>query len=214
MRRVINWLQNVRPVKVLTVFLAGVFLVLTQACSSGIAAQPSQPSAQPSSPNSSESYTKRYDPTKDYELNEPKGGMNNFSDIDPRAKAGEKSAEVRAKALRDNAQRNVDQKGIDSPGQYVDNFRKGTPLGERVKNLGEDIGSSAGELGEGVAKGTKRGVENIKGNTANATQDLTKNVQRGAENAKINVQRGAEDAKTNVQRSAEDAADAVKQTVR
>ncbi len=203
MKKVINWLKNVRPVKMLTVFLAGVFLILTQACSSGIAAQPPQPSAQPSSPNSSESYTKRYDPTKSYDLNEPKGGMNNFSDVDPRAKAGEKSAEARAKALRDNAQRNVDQKGIDSPGQYVENYRQGTPFGQRVKNLGEDIGSSAGELGEGVAKGTKRGIENIKGNTTNAAQDLTKNVQRGAEDAKINVQRGAEDA-----------ADAVKQTVR
>ncbi|MEA5502622.1 DUF6658 family protein [Halotia wernerae UHCC 0503] len=214
MKRVINWLKNVRPVKILTVFLAGVFLVLTQACSSGIAAQPPQPSAQPSSPNSAESYTKRYDPTKSYDLNEPKGGMNNFSDVDPRAKAGEKSAEARAKALRDNAQRNVDQKGIDSTGQYVENYRQGTPLGQRVKNLGEDVGSSAGEFGQGVAKGTKRGIENIKDNTQNATQDLTKNVQRGAENAKINAQRGVEDAKINVQRSAEDAADAMKQTVR
>jgi hypothetical protein len=196
MKKVTAWLQNFRPVKILGVFLAGIFLLLTQACNPGIAAQPSQPGSQP--PNA-----ERYDPTKSYNLNSPKGGMNNFSDVDPRAKADEKAAEVKAKALRDNAQRNVDQKGIDSPGQYVENYRQGTPLGQRVKNLGEDIGSSAAEVGEGVAKGTKRGIENIKENTQNAGEGLKKNAQRAGE-----------DTKTNIQRTAEDAADAVTRTLR
>lgn len=164
MKKVIAWLKSLRPAKVLTAFVASIFLLLTQACNNpGIAAQPSQPGSQP--PN-----TERYDPTKSYNLNSPRGGMNNFSDVDPRAGADERAAEMRGKALRDNAQRNVDEKGIDSPGQYVENYRQGTPFGQRVKNLGEDIGSSAQELGEGVAKGTKRGMENIKENTQNAAE--------------------------------------------
>jgi hypothetical protein len=197
MKKVTNWLQNIRPVKILTVFLAGIFLFLAQACNNpGIAAQPPQPGSQP--PNA-----ERYDPTKSYELNAPEGGMNNFSDVDPRAKADEKAAIAKAKALRDNAQKNVDEKGIDSTEQYVRNYRGGTPFGERVKNLGEDIGGSAEEVREGVAKGTKRGIENIKENTQNAAENLTKNVQRGAE-----------DAGKNIQRRGEDAADAVNRTVR
>ncbi|MEH2305407.1 hypothetical protein [Nostoc sp.] len=196
MRKAITWLKNIRPLKVLTVFLAGMFLFMAQACGApGVATQPPQPGSQ--APN-----VKRYDPTKDYPLNSPAGGMNNFSDVDPRAR-DEKAANDRADALVKNAQRNIEQKGIDSREQYGKNFQQGTPLGERVKNLGEDVGSSAEELREGVVKGTQRGFENLKGNTQNAAEDLTKNVQRGAE-----------DAGKNVQRTAEDAGNAVKRTVR
>jgi hypothetical protein len=197
MKKVIAWFKNIRPARVLTAFVASIFLMLTQACNNpGIAAQPPQPGSQP--PNA-----ERYDPTKSYDLNSPKGGMNNFNDVDYRAEGDQRAAEARSKALRDNAQKNIDQKGVDSVDQYVENYRQGTPLGERVKNLGEDIGSSAQELGEGFAKGAKRGVENIKGNTQNATEGVGKNVQRAGE-----------DVKTNVQRSAADAADAVKGTLR
>ncbi len=211
MKKAMTWLKNIRPLKVLTVFLAGIFLFLTQACGApGVATQPPQPENQ--SP-----YSKRYDPTKDYPLSSPAGGMNNFSDVDPRGAGGmnnfsdvdprgkldEKAANDRADALAKNAQRNIEQKGIDSREQYGRNYQQGTPLGERVKNLGEDVGSSADELREGVVKGTQRGFENLKGNTQNAAKDLTKNVQRGAE-----------DAGKNVQRTAEDAGDTVKRTVR
>ncbi|MEH2162362.1 MAG: hypothetical protein V7K38_15280 [Nostoc sp.] len=196
MKKAMNWLKSIRPLKVLTVFLAGMFIFLTQACGDpGIATQPPQPGAQ--APN-----IERSDSTKDYPLNSPAGGMNNFSDVDPRA-IDEKAANDRAKALVKNAQKNIDQKGIDSREQYGRNFQQGTPLGERVKNLGEDIGTSANELGEGIAKGTQRGIENLKGNTQNTAEDVTKNVQRGAE-----------DAGKNVQRTAEDAGNAVKRTVR
>ncbi|MBW4563494.1 MAG: hypothetical protein KME32_20590 [Mojavia pulchra JT2-VF2] len=176
MKRAISWLKNFRPAKILAVFLAGTFLILTQACTSKVTAQTPQPGAE--SP-----YLERHDPTKNYNLNEPQGGMNNFSDVDARAQAGEKAAEAKAKALRDNSKRNVDEKGIDSPGQYVENYRQGTPFGQRVKNLGGDIGGSTEELTEGVAKGTKRGIENIKENTQNAVQGVTKNAQQAAEDA-------------------------------
>ncbi|MBW4676205.1 MAG: hypothetical protein KME52_19960 [Desmonostoc geniculatum HA4340-LM1] len=182
MKKVGTWLKNIRPLKLLTAFLAGMFLFMTQACAApGVATQPPQPRAQ--APN-----VERYDPTKDYPLSSPSGGINNFSDVDPRAK-DEKAANDRADALVRNAQKNIEQKSVDSREQYVKNFQQGTPLGERVKNLGEDIGSSAQEVGEGVAKGTKRGIENIKGNSQNAAEDVTTNVQRGAEGAGDAVKR-------------------------
>ncbi|MEH2143192.1 hypothetical protein [Nostoc sp.] len=197
MKKAMNWLKNIRPLKVLTVFLAGMFLFLTQACGDpGTATQPPKPDAQ--SP-----YSKRYDPTKDYPLSSPAGGINNFSDVDPRAK-DEKAANDRGDAMAKNAQKNVDQKGVNSPGEYINNFKEGTPLGQRGKNLGEDIGSSAEEVRKGLVKGTQRGIENIKGNTQNAAEDVTKNVQRGAEDAGKNVQRGAEDAGNAVKRTVKD----------
>ncbi|MEH2244687.1 hypothetical protein [Nostoc sp.] len=197
MKKAMNWLKNIRPLKVLTVFLAGIFLFLTQACGApGIATPPPQPDAQ--SP-----YSKRYDPTKDYPLSSPAGGINNFSDVDPRAK-DEKAVNDRGDAMAKNAQRNIEQKGADSPEQYGENYKQGTSLGGRVKNLGEDIGSSAEEVRKGLVKGTQRGIENIKGNTQNAAEDVTKNVQRGAEDAGKNVQRGAEDAGNAVKRTVKD----------
>ncbi|MEH1792180.1 hypothetical protein [Nostoc sp.] len=197
MKKAMNWLKNIRPLKVLTVLLVGIFLFTAQACGApGVASQPPQPGSQ--APN-----TERYDPTKDYPLSSPAGGINNFSDVDPRAR-DEKAANDKAEALVKNAQKNIEQKGIDSREQYGRNFQQGTPLGERVKKLGEDIGSSADEVREGLVKGTQRGFENLKGNTQNAAEDLTKNVQRGAEDAGKNVQRTAEDAGNAVKRTVKD----------
>ncbi|OYE06287.1 hypothetical protein [Nostoc sp. 'Peltigera membranacea cyanobiont' 232] len=197
MKKAMNWLKNIRPLKVLTVLLVGIFLFTAQACGApGVASQPPQPGSQ--APN-----TERYDPTKDYPLSSPAGGINNFSDVDPRAR-DEKAANDKAEALVKNAQKNIEQKGIDSREQYGRNFQQGTPLGERVKNLGEDIGSSADEVREGLVKGTQRGFENLKGNTQNAAEDLTQNVQRGAEDAGKNVQRTAEDTGNAVKRTVKD----------
>ncbi|MEH1841752.1 MAG: hypothetical protein V7L20_24150 [Nostoc sp.] len=196
MKKAMNWLKSIRPLKVLTVFFAGIFLFMTQACGApGVATQPPQPEKQQSS------YTQqRYDPTKDYPLSSPAGGINNFSDVDPRA-TDEKAANDKADAMARNAEKRIDEKGVESPGEYVRNFKEGTPLGQRGKNLGEDIGSSVEEVRKGLVKGTQRGIENIKGNTQNAAEDVTKNVQRGAEDAGKNVQRTAEDAGNAVKRA-------------
>lgn len=198
MKNAINWLRNLRPLKVLSIFLVGSLLVLTQACNRpSVAAQPPQPAGQ--APN-----VKRFDSTKDYPISSYKGGMNNFSDVDPRAKSDEKAAESRANELSKTAQKNVNNKGIDSTEQYVRNYREGTPLGERVKNFGEDVGSSAGEVVEGVTKGTKRGIENVQENAKNAAKDLTKNVQQGTEDVGKNIQRKAEDTGRAVNRTLKD----------
>ncbi|TAF11050.1 MAG: hypothetical protein EAZ77_01975 [Nostocales cyanobacterium] len=187
MKRLTYWLQNLRLLKIISVFLAATLLFLAQACNRPtIAGQPPQPLGQP--PN-----VKRYDPTKDYPISPYQGGMNNFSDVDPRSIKTEKAARAKADELIENAQRNLERKGIDSKEQYIRNYRQGTPFGERVKNLGEDVGSSAEELREGVTKGTQRGVENLQENVENAAKDLTKNVQRGTEDIGKNIQRRADD---------------------
>ncbi len=181
MKKVGTWLKNIRPLRILTVFLAGIFLFVTQACAApGVATQPPQPRDQ--APN-----VERYDPTKDYPLSSPSGGINNFSDVDPRAQ-DEKAINDKADALVRNAQKNIEEKGVKNPAEAFQNLQK-TPVGDKLKGVGENLGSSVQEVGEGVAKGTQRGIENIKGNTQNAAEDVTKNVQRGAEDAGDAVKR-------------------------
>jgi hypothetical protein len=106
--------------------------------------------------------------------------MNDYEDVDPRRDTSE--AKAKAKALIDNAQRNINEKSVDSREQYVENYRSGTPLGERVKRLGEDIGESAEELAEGASKGTQKGVQNIKENAQKAPDYVKK---AGKETAKV-----------------------------
>jgi len=201
MNKVISTLKNIRPFKIITVFLASIFLLITQACGSVEAKTPTA-GRQPAEPNSEVYVPKGANVTSPYE-----GGMNNFSDVDPRSKTDTKAE---TEALKENAERNIEQKSVDSPGQYGQNFQQGTPLGERVKRIGEDLKSSTEELTEGVSKGTQRGIENIKQNTKDATGDLSKNVQRSAEDAKLNAQRTAEDAGDAVNRTARSADSNVK----
>jgi predicted transcriptional regulator len=195
MKKLITWVHNLHPLKIITVFLAVTFLFLVQACNRPtIAGQPPQAAGQP--PN-----VQRYDPTKDYPISQYKGGMNNFSDVDPRSREAQKLARDRADALIENAQRNIEHKGIDTTDQYVRNYREGRPFSERVKNLGKDVGSSATEVREGVTKGTRRGVENLQENVENAAKGLTKNVQRGTEDVGKNIQRRTEDLGEAVKRN-------------
>jgi hypothetical protein len=199
MKTVITRLQNLRPIKVLTVFLAVTFLLFTQACNRpGIAAQPSQPHGQPPT-------IQRYDPTtQKYNLSPHEGGMNEFSDVDPRAKKAEEAANARAEDLIRNAQKNIETKRIDSVEKYVHNYQEGLPLDERVKRLGENVGSSAEELREGVSKGTQRGIENLQENIQNAAKDVTKSVQRGVEDLGKNIQRTSEDTTDVLRRNVRD----------
>ncbi|HLO83600.1 MAG TPA: hypothetical protein VK203_01125 [Nostocaceae cyanobacterium] len=196
MKNIITRWQNFHPVRMFIVFVAGMLLLLVQACDRGIAASPPQPREQP--PNA-----QRYDPTKDYPISPFEGGMNNFSDVDPRAKAIERAARERADDLVRNAERNITEKGVTNREELIRNYQEGTPFDERVRKFGRDVGRSAEELQEGVKAGTKRGTENLQENIGNAAKDLTRNVQRGAE-----------DTGKNIQRTSEDAAEAVNRTLR
>lgn len=175
MKTVVQWLQNLRIIKLFAVILACTFLFLVQACNRpGIAAQPHQPMAQP--PNN-----QRYDPTKEYPLSTYQGGMNNFSDVDPRARDAERSANRRANELIENSQATIERRGISSPEQYLKNYQQGTPLDERAKRLGEDLSSSTEELTKGVTKGAQQGLESLKENLQKTTQEAKRNLEKATE---------------------------------
>jgi ElaB/YqjD/DUF883 family membrane-anchored ribosome-binding protein len=197
MQRLTNWLKNLRPLKIISIFLAGTFLLLNQACSRpNIAEQPPQPAQQP--PNA-----ERYDPTQDYPSSEYQGGMNKFSDVDPRSKDAEKSADAKANKLIKGSQKNIQESAIDSSEQLAVNYQQGKPLDERMKNLGEDVGNSAEEFTEGIAEGTKKGAKNLQENVTGAVKDLKKKVERSSEDIGKNIKRQVEDAGDTVDETVE-----------
>lgn len=196
MSKVIAWVKNIRPIKILTVFCVGMLLIVTQACGSVTAGEPK------AGANSELSV-----PKGDKVLNPYEGGMNNFSDTDPRSKEAKTEVKAKAEALKQNAEQNV----IDQTGDVGENTRrildkKGENAADFGKNLqqnAEGTKDKTDDSTDNFAKGVQRGIENIKDNTKNAVDDLTK----GAKGA-------TDDAKTNVQRTAQDATDAVKRTAR
>lgn len=188
MNRLISFVQNLRIVRIFTVFFASVFLFFATACSPSSSLQ--------AKTLDTKAYPEQYVP--DNAVTNPReGGMNQFSDVDPRADL--RGVEARANYLEKKVEQNL-QKRADSPEQYGRNYRSGTPLGERIENLGEDIGSSAKEVTEGVTKGTRRGVENVKENTQDAASDVKSSAKQAASNVKGNAQ----DAAYKAQRAADD----------
>jgi len=196
MSKIIAWVKNIRPIKIVTVFCLGMLLIVTQACNSVTAKEPK------AGPNSELSV-----PKGDKVLNRYEGGMNNFSDNDPRTQGAKSEVKAKAEALKENAEQNV----IDQTSTVGENTRRILDKkGDNVEQIGKNLEQNTegtkdktGNSADNFAKGVQRGIENIKDNTKNAVDDLTKGAQRVGD-----------DATTNVQRTAQDAGDAVKRTVR
>lgn len=185
MNTLIAWLKNIRFDRILTAFMVGILMFVSTACSNGVQAKTADQI--------------REEVPSSAVTNEYKGGMNDYSDVDPRKNTTE--ANTKAKALVDNAKRNIDEKSVDSLEQYGKNYRSGTPLGERVKRIGEDVSDSVENVKENVSKGTQKSLRQ--------TQDLTEDVKDKASQTKENTK----DLGYKIKKGAQDAADSVKSTV-
>ncbi|MEI2582996.1 hypothetical protein [Scytonema sp. PRP1] len=212
MKKVVALLKNIRPLKLLTVFLAGVFLFFTQACNSGNSVGATTPSQtvprqiigeeQHASPNS-----EVYVPKGSNILSPNEGGMNNFSDVDPRRKGADVKA--KAEALKQNAEQNV----IDETSNIGENTRRILDKkGDNVEQIGKNLQQNAQETADKAkssatdfARGTSKGVENIKDNTSDAAKGAARNAQGTAEDAKFNAQRTASKAGEAVNTTLKDA---------
>lgn len=211
MNKVIDWLKSIRLDRILTIFLVGVLVFVSTACSGGASAKTAD-EIREEVPGSA--LTSPY-----------KGGMNDYSDVDPRINPAE--ANAKAKALVDNAQKNIDEKSVDSTEQYVENYRSGTPLGERVKRIGENVTDSATQVTKDVSKGTQENLRNAKATTqdvgkrskqaADETTDAAQSkVKEDVKNTKRAISKATdtgEDIGDKIQQAAQDASDAVKSTV-
>ncbi|HAG85232.1 MAG TPA: hypothetical protein DCL61_29810 [Cyanobacteria bacterium UBA12227] len=203
MDRMIAWFKRIRLDKVLTVLIAGILLFVSTACGGKVLAKTADQIRQ-EVPESAL--------TSPYE-----GGMNDYSDVDPRQDT--KQTKAKAKGLIDRVESNL-SKRAETPEELRQNYQEGAPLGKRVQRLADNVRDAAENRVENVSKGTQRGVENIKENSGNAAEDVAGFTQRSAENAKQNTERAGRDlakaagrsvetVKQNTQRVAEDTFDAI-----
>lgn len=194
MNKVISWLKSLRLDRILTVFLASVLLLASTACGGSKVLAKSADDVRQEVPGGA--VTSPY-----------KGGMNNYSDVDPRKSTSETQA--KAKALVDNAQRNINQKSVDSREQYVENFQNGAPLGERVRRLGENIGEAAEDITEEASDRTQRTAKKA----ADAAQSKVQSDLASTKRTMNNAAEASEDLGNKIQRNTQDTADAVKSKV-
>jgi ElaB/YqjD/DUF883 family membrane-anchored ribosome-binding protein len=194
MKKVIAWLKSIRLERVLTVFLAGILLLVSTACGGNKVLAKTADDARQEVPSGAV--------TSPYQ-----GGMNDYSDVDPRTDTSE--AQAKAKALVDNAQRNIDEKSVDSAQQYVENYRSGTPLGERVRRIGENVGEAAEDVGEKAAKGSRENAQKVGETAEDVSQSAKQSAKETADAAQSKVKSDIE----NTKRAAENTADAAKSKV-
>jgi len=186
MNKVIAWLKGIQMDRVLTVFLVGLLLLVSTACSSGASAKTAD--------------EVRKEVPESAVTNKYKGGMNDYSDVDPRQDI--KQAQTKAKALVDNAQKNIDQKSVDSTEQYVENY-SGTPLGERVRRIGEDVGKAAQNLTGEASQGARENAQNAQ----DAAKDVAQKSKQTADEAGNAAQSKVKSDIRNTQRTLDKAAD-------
>ncbi len=199
MNKIISFVRSLRLKQVLTVFFASVLLFLNTACSGS--AQAKMPSASMSE-----------DPHPVGQRQPYEGGMNNYSDTAP-GQAVKGTAE-KTKALIDRAEQDINTKSVNSVDQYVENYKNGAPIQDRVGNIVDstkDAASSAKQEVESLGGRLKRSREGA----VEKTKELGQRVQKGAEDVSDNLGvkdtakesgRALKDAGRKAARAADDAA--------
>jgi cytochrome c556 len=103
------------------------------------------------------------------------GGMNNYSDVDPRVDTSK--VDAKAKRLIEQA-KDLERKDTNPLQQIKKDFdNKG--IQARVEDAADRVGESAQETAEGISKGTRKGLANVKENAKSFKDDVESAVKKG-----------------------------------
>jgi hypothetical protein len=146
-------------------FLAIALLVTTTACNgSEVASKTNLDNSPPGK------ITELYKP-----ITPEVGGMNNYSDVDPRVD----TSKIDAKAERLIKQaKGLERKDTNPLEQIKKEFdRKG--IQERIEDTADSVGQSAQETAEGLSAGTRKGFANVKENAKSFKDDVKTAANKG-----------------------------------
>ncbi len=193
MNTLTSFVKRFRLDRILVVCLATVVLLITTACN------PSSPEVSGKGGDYHEPVAKNTDL---YETIQPReGGMNQYSDTDPRRDASR--VQRKAENLINRSEENL--RKVDSTEDFAENYRRGRPVGERAENVTDRVGEAAENTAEDFAEGAQRGVKNLRRNIGNAADSTADRAERVGDRA----QSASRDLSKQAQRTAEDAADAI-----
>lgn len=181
MKRLISAIKKIRLSQVLAVFLAGVLMLSTAACSGSAQARDNVGGQSRDSNSSAQGIP-------GHRQQNYKGGMNGYSDVDARYNKGvQAKSAAQAKGLVDNAERNVidqtDDVGtntkriLDKKGENLDQF------GSNLKQDTRSLDNKAGRTTSNLSDSAERGSRNLAGNTKRAADEVTQNTQHVLEKA-------------------------------
>jgi hypothetical protein len=185
LNNIVSVFKQFRLERIFIVVLAGCLVLVTTACS------PNSPSVSGSGsynervgqPNGLREYTDRAD-------NKSRPDLSSYQDKTARDSS---ATQAKAKELSQRARENVKQ--VQSPGEFVEEFQEGRPLGERTRNVLDNVGEA---------------VENFKDDAAEGTRENADRLKATADKAGKNAQMTAKEAQRNVERAADDVADTVR----
>jgi hypothetical protein len=167
MTKLIKAIQNlIPPLELRSIYramlslVAVVFLFVSTACNGSEVTRAQQPnSASPQDTKVTELY-KTIEPRE--------GGMNNYSDVDPRMDTSEAKAKADRLIKKTDNLVNKDTNPFKEVRKEFD--QKGAK--DRAENFSKDLGKAVKENTKDFAKGTERGYENVKKNTKNFANDV------------------------------------------
>ena len=190
--KITSWLKRIGVRQILTAFLAGILLFVGTACSALQAKTASEV---------------REDLPKSAIDSPAVGGINVYPDTDPRE--GTSRANTKAKALIDNAERQV----IDESGNVVGNTKRILEKkGENLKDFGENAREDAAKIPQQTRNVTRDLSNKAQSNVDEAVEagkEVGRKTQRAAENTSRNVQSGVNRATNSTQRAVNNAADTI-----
>jgi hypothetical protein len=220
MKKLISLLKSLQVPKMLISGLAILFLVLNTACSQpNVSAIDSDTRVLPAATSPSVSSPSREDVdaapagqvTELYDTIQPElGGMNNYSDVDPRQDTSE--ATRKAKQLSQNARRQQAQ-GANNPREAIDEVKQELDkksIGERAQDFSKNVSSSTREKTDELSQATQRGMKNLGDNTKklgdsakSATGELSGKVEKGFQDSGAAVKKTAKNISKNAQQGAD-----------
>ena len=222
MNRLTAFLKKIRAVQILTVFLAGILVLVSTACS-----RPDVTAGKTGVMTGKTADQIREEVPSGAVTSEYKGGMNQYSDVDPR---NQKVTTIEAKAqlLKEQAQQRIDTKSRSNVGENVRRVADDVPdkldqIGEKVKDDARTAQRKADDFGDKTKKGfanlkenTREGLKGAKDIVKEATEGAKERAAEGTESLRYNTSGGQEnikDAARNVKYKAEDVSDKVRAKV-
>ncbi|MEG3968861.1 MULTISPECIES: DUF6658 family protein [unclassified Microcoleus] len=194
MKRLTAFLKKIRAVQILTVFLAGILVLVSTACSGpGVAAGKTDvmPGKADARVGKTADQIREEVPTGAV-TSEFKGGMNDYPDVDPRNKKLT-TQEAKAQLLKEEAQHRIDTKSSNNVGENVRRVADDAPeklgqIGDKVKEDARTAQRKADNFGDK----TKQGFSNLKENTRDGLKGAKDIVKEATQGAKERVSEGTE----------------------